>query len=297
MLAWWNWRLSTGMHVDDDPISEVLDHLLTHQASDGWEEFLRLYAGVVLGVVRHFEREEDAISDCFVYVCQQLTRNRFHRLRKFNPQGAARFTTWLRAVVRNLCLDWHRKEFGRYRPFHAIQRASALDQQVFAKMYSEGLSPDETLNALVTSFPSLDQQSLAASIGRLENLLTPRQRWLLAVRQTQVLPLDKNLGEMHQALELPDPAPGPEADAMEKERLQMLSDARRQLPSVDQLLLDLRFEQGLTLEQIARLEGLGSAQNVDRRIRDVIARLRMALTTGSEKNGYRVRVRELERTS
>src|SRR5512142_73994 len=55
--------------VDDQGISKILEALAKHRAREAWEEFLRVYAGTILSVVRHFEREEDAVSDCFVYVC------------------------------------------------------------------------------------------------------------------------------------------------------------------------------------------------------------------------------------
>lgn len=272
-----------GGCVDDQSIPEILDSLATRQAREAWERFLRLYAGLILVVVRHFERDEDATSDCFVHICQQLIRDRFRRLRKFRPDGPARFSTWLRAVVRNLCLDWHRKEFGRHRPFNAIKRASALDQQIFAKIYGEELPPEEALHSLLPLFPSLNSEAIAASVERVEELLTPRQRWLLAVRRTQILPLDGASGEACGTMEVPDPGLGPEAGVLEKERQQMLAHAVGQLPPGDQVLLDLRFGQELTLEQIARVEGLESAQTADRRIRDVVARLRLALNTGMAK--------------
>ncbi len=265
--------------MNEQTIAKILTHLSKHQAQDAWEEFLRLYAGTVLGVVRHFERDEDAIADCFVHVCQQLIKNRFQRLRKFNVRGPARFTTWLRAVVRNLCLDWHRQEFGRYRPFNALRRASALDQQIYAKVYEEGLSAPEVLESLRPAFPSLNSEAVAAAIQRIAAVLTPRQRWLLTVRRAQVLPLDGEwiLGE----LDVVDPQPGPEAAAIAKDQTEKLGHAVVQLPAGDRVLLGLRFGQSLTLEQIARVEGLENAQGADRRIREIVARLRLILDSGA----------------
>lgn len=40
----------------------------------------------------------------------------------------------------------------------------------------------------------------------------------------------------------------------------------------------LRFEEELTLEQIAKLLDLGNAQRADRQIKEVLARLRVELT-------------------
>ena len=51
-----------------------------------------------------------------------------------------------------------------------------------------------------------------------------------------------------------------------------------QLSKRQRLLIRLRFEQELTLDQIANLLDLGNAQRVDRQIKDVLARLREVLS-------------------
>jgi DNA-directed RNA polymerase specialized sigma24 family protein len=54
------------------------------------------------------------------------------------------------------------------------------------------------------------------------------------------------------------------------------------------LLLRLRFDQDLTLEQIARLTGMESAQSVDRRIRRVLEELRQRMNVEKNDRGVRV---------
>jgi len=49
------------------------------------------------------------------------------------------------------------------------------------------------------------------------------------------------------------------------------------LSTRDRLLIRLRFERDLTLEEIARLLQLDNAQSADRRIREVVARLRQGM--------------------
>ncbi len=46
------------------------------------------------------------------------------------------------------------------------------------------------------------------------------------------------------------------------------------LPPSERLLVRLRYGQDLTLEQVARVAGLGDPQRADRRIRKVLAELR-----------------------
>jgi hypothetical protein len=49
------------------------------------------------------------------------------------------------------------------------------------------------------------------------------------------------------------------------------------LTDSDRLLVRLRYQEGLTLQQVARLVGLKDAQTADRRLRDIIDHLRQAL--------------------
>src|SRR5205085_1351816 len=143
--------------------------------------------------VRRLEPDGDRASDCFQFVCEQLVKDKFRRLHAYDPTGPASFSTWLRAVVRNLCLDLRRKEFGRLRDFRSISRLTPVDKEV---------------------------------LGRALSRLTKPER----------------------------------------------------------LLVKLRFEDELTLEQIAGLLGLGNAQRADRQIKEVLARLRQDVDPTDDKN-------------
>jgi RNA polymerase sigma factor (sigma-70 family) len=62
------------------------------------------------------------------------------------------------------------------------------------------------------------------------------------------------------------------------ERRAALDRALEQLSKRERLLVRLRFEQELTLEQIANLLDLGNAQRADRQIKELLARLRVDLS-------------------
>src|SRR6478609_92717 len=85
----------------------------SHDPELAWSHFLSEHSGLIYHVIRHFESDPDEAADVFQFVCERLIENRARRLRKFKGEGAATFATWLRAVVRNLCIDWHRQRFGR----------------------------------------------------------------------------------------------------------------------------------------------------------------------------------------
>src|SRR6058998_476654 len=99
----------------DPEIATILQAFRSRRDQDAWAEFLRLYSPVILQVTQLSTRDHDDAADCFVFACEQLSRDNFRRLLQFRPEGPASFTTWLKVVVRNLYFDWHRKKFGRRR--------------------------------------------------------------------------------------------------------------------------------------------------------------------------------------
>jgi RNA polymerase sigma factor (sigma-70 family) len=94
------------------PIEEILDRLGSPDNQEAWNDFLSEYSSQIYQVVSYLESNSEHAGDCFQFVCEQLIKDRSKRLRKFKGDGAASFSTWLRAVVRNLCIDWHRKVFA-----------------------------------------------------------------------------------------------------------------------------------------------------------------------------------------
>jgi len=257
-------------------IAEILRRLDSEAAPLAWAEFLEVYSGLLFQVVRLIEADPDDAANCFVFVCEQLSRNRFHRLRKFRLGGPASFPTWMRAVTRRLCIDWYRSQSGRAHIFGSIAGLSALDRDVFRCVHQNGASLDEAFLQLSARFDGLTREQVSESAERIQRSLTPRQRWLLSTRKRQFEPLEAALlDETHASLDrLQDPAPGPEAIAAERQRRTALARALARLPNADQFLLRLRFEQDLTLDQVARLTGLPDPQTADRRLRKILDVLR-----------------------
>jgi RNA polymerase sigma factor (sigma-70 family) len=260
-------------------IANILDGLGSGSRQTAWADFLECYSPLILQVVRLFEADPDDIADCFLFVCQKLAGNSFRRLRRFRPDGPASFTTWMRAVSRRLCLDWYRSAFGRTRIFDSIARLSTLDREVFRIVYELSLPLDEARAALSIRFGALTAEQLGECLERIQQSLTPRQQWLLSTRRRRLEPLETELGEgARPGLDhLHEPGPNPEALAVRQEEREGLAQALASLPASDRLIIRLRFEEELTLEQIARLSGLGDAQAADRRIRKILHLLRQRL--------------------
>lgn len=278
------------MLMNDPDVARVLGRLSSPGAADAWRDFLDAYAAHILHVIRIEERDPDDASDCFLFVCEQLSHKGFRRLRRFRVDGPASFLTWLCAVVRNLSIDWHRKRAGRRRPFRSISRLPVLEQELFRCVYERGMGVEAALFHLRPRFPALSWERLVEGVERVRKALAPRQLWLLSTRKSSFVSFEepRSTSGGKSFPQPTDPGPDPETLAALNETRTALARALSQLPRFDRLLLRLRFDQDLTLEQIARLTGMESAQSVDRRIRRVLQELRQRMKVAKNDRGVRV---------
>ena len=255
-------------------IEQILHELPSSVAEQAWSDFLEQYSAQIYQVICHHETDPDKTSDCFQFVCEELVKEKFRRLRRFKIDGSATFSTWLRAVVRNLCIDWHRKQTGRPRPFKSISKLSTFDQHVFQLLYERGVSTEEGLQLLITTFPNATEESLLESKQRIEIGLTPQQRWLLNTRAARAHEAAFLTDFEDERSDIADARANPEAQAINNERYRNLMRKLKRLSDQDRLIVHLRFEQELTLDQIAKLLQLGNAQRVDRQLKQILSQLR-----------------------
>jgi len=268
--------------MSEFPLSQLFDQLGSPESEEAWSRFLEEYGTLIFQTVRHFEQNPDDVADCFQFICEQFVKDSFRRLRRFQPDGPAIFSTWLRAVVRNLCLDWHRKQFGLRRVFRSIERLSPLEQEIFRCVHEHALDEQETLVSLAPHFPQLTSETLSEAIKTINQELTGNQRWLLEARSRHKAGAGEPGNGNHPVGDAVDSRPSPEFEAIQNERRAKVERALKKLSKADKLLIRLRFEEDLTLKQIADLLELGNAQRVDRRIKEVLTLIRDELGAFSD---------------
>ena len=118
----------------------------SERSETAWEEFLRRYSRLILKVCWKYEKDYDKVMQRYVYACERLIDNDFHLLKKYNTDFMDRtpkFSNWLIAVVRNICVDYYRKLNGRKRYPAAVAQLSDEDKMFFKLYYWKGLSLTE----------------------------------------------------------------------------------------------------------------------------------------------------------
>ncbi len=260
--------------MSDPQIAALQRALRSGDHTQAWTDFLTSYSPVVLQAVRRSIWDNEQAADCFVFVCEQLCARGYRRLLKYKPESETSFVTWLRVVVRNLALDWHRRQSGRPRVFESVARMTLLHQEVYRLRYQEGRSLEETHLTLRERFLELTADAVSGADTELRQSLSPHQQWLLASRRAETVPLDAADPAEGPPTDVADPAPGPEELAISSEEWQRLARGLARLEPSERLLLQLRYGQGVTLTKLARFAGLPDAQTADRRVRAILDRLK-----------------------
>ena len=257
-------------------IETILQRLRGVDARDAWIEFLARYSDHIYKSAYLMTSDSDLAAECYLYACEKLCANNFKRLLSFRLQGPAKFETWLSVVARNLYLDCLRSRFGRKRLFRSLQRLPQFETEVFRLRVELGMSLDETVANLRPLHPNLTASEVQDAETRVQRTLSPRQRWLLQQQSAQREPMALDAGGDGNAIsiESPDPAPSPEIELLAREDRERLEEGMTRLAPEERLLVRLRFEEDLTLSEIAKLTESGDAQKVHYRLTAAIAKLR-----------------------
>jgi len=142
----------------DARIAPILQALATRSGEEAWAEFLRLYSPLISSVARLFGRNPDQVGEVFLFVCEGLARDGFRRLRRFKPDGPARFSTWLYAVARNACRDRARRRAARPRPL-PLSESNGEDAAVSNPGPEDQLALGETERLVARFFQETDAET------------------------------------------------------------------------------------------------------------------------------------------
>lgn len=222
---------------------------LRTSAEAAWKEFLRRYSNLFLKVIWQFEKDRDRVMDTYLYVCKRFANDDFAILRKFKAQYGSttpKFTTWLGAVVRNMCIDFYRLEHGRRRYPRAILRLPEFDRKVFELRFWRGHSVEEIEQQL----GARRKGAVGQSLRRVERHITRAPIGAHVQNQPVIVPYDDSSAAADLSLE------------QDAEFVQIIDQWLGALEPRVRLIVRLKFWENMTAREIARILQIKGEQKV-----------------------------------
>jgi RNA polymerase sigma factor for flagellar operon FliA len=202
---------------------------------------LSLLRDIVRFLARRYRLGADQIDELDSLVRLRMVENDYAVLRRFRQQST--LETYLNIVVQRVFHDYRNHLWGRWRPSAAAQRLGPLALALEELLYRDELTFDEACEVML-----LRRQGDRATLARLYPRLPARRG------RPRIEPLAT-------AAARPSPAPDPEEAAVDRAQQQQLAAAMaaalRGLAAKDRMLLRLRFGEGLTMREIARVLAKG----------------------------------------
>jgi RNA polymerase sigma factor (sigma-70 family) len=175
----------------------LLQHLLETsdraERESAWSALIEAHSRLLLYVCRSTAGDHDAVMDRYAWVLEHLRADDFRRLRSYVADGRSEFSTWLVVVAQRLCLDHHRRRYGRHRP--VLEGAEAQDEEFRVRRRVVDLLAAQVDLAALADGKAVDPedhirvsdlyQALEAALGGLE----PRDRLLVKLRFEDELPI------------------------------------------------------------------------------------------------------------
>ena len=191
-----------------------------------------------------------------------LIENDYEVLARF--QGHSSLRTYLMTVIQRLFLDHRRKSWGKWRPSAEAQRRGPIALRLEMLLYRDGLSFDEAVETLRTNFTATETR---AELSELAHALPARPR-----RR----PENEEALATVPAGEWASPQVQVEGAVTAARTQALIAEVMAALPPADRVVLRLRFEDGLSVADIARVLTLDQRQ-LYRRIEALLASFRRSL--------------------
>ena len=228
-----------------------------------------LCVGEILGYIarRHRLASEDR-EDFASFAMFKLVENDYARIRKF--RGESQFNTYLTVVLQRLFLDYRTQKWGKWRPSTAAQRLGTVAMRLETLLYRDGFEFHEAREILLTS---MECDRTEEELWELAGKLPRRERFFCVDEEVLA-----RLGTTRSV----DDYDRHEAASLLGDLESQLKDATEDLSSEDRLLLKMRFDQGLSVPEIAMVVNL-KPKTIYARITRLLKRIRCRL----EQSGVR----------
>jgi RNA polymerase sigma factor for flagellar operon FliA len=189
---------------------------------------------------RRHRHSPDEAEDFASWARLKLVEDDYGILASF--EGRSQMHTFLEIVVQRLFLDYRRAQWGRWRPSEEAKRMGPLAVSL-ETLQRDGMTLDDACQWLQAVDPNLSRQQVEEIAAR------------LPIRKAK--PIEEKHG-LRGLLTAPSQEPTPEEEILENEMeaarrraTAALPSLLQQLPPQDQLILRLRFAEGMQIVDIA----------------------------------------------
>lgn len=180
-------------------------------------------------------------------------------------RGLSTFKTFLVTVIQRLFLDWRIKEWGKWRPTADARRLGPVAIELERLVLRDHLEFEQAAETLISRGTAVSREECDRAWAEL-----PR-------RPARQRAGEQALDAVPAPVAVRDPIVVEEQFASAGKARSALADAIPALTPQEQLIIRLRFQDGVTVARIAQL--IGEEQKpLYRRIEQILARLRASLT-------------------
>jgi RNA polymerase sigma factor (sigma-70 family) len=235
---------------------------------------LRLVERAVAFACRRYGLDPDDAEEFAAIVNLKLVENGYAILCKYEKRSS--FATFISIVVQRMALDYRIHTWGKWHISAEAKRLGPLAVQLDQLLSRDGRTLEEAFVALAPHHDGLTRESLRALAERLPRH-PPRRR---AVQLDEAAPVAVTRGDVV------------EERAMTRdrrnasERVSMVMAAViESMPDDERLILQLRFEGGMAVSQIARVLRLDQKllyRRLERRMHDIRAELERSGLTSAD---------------
>jgi len=177
-------------------------------------------------------------------------------------------------------MDWFRKKHGRKRLIKCINDLPEIHQLVFRYLHQYGYSFEVTYHLLKSKhgFEKSIYEMLSI-VDEIDTLIQEKTKWNLRGNYHEII---SALPQEHLENISPENfhktnGSNPAQQIIRKDTLHILNDLLRSLSAENQLIIQLYYTKGLTLERIARVLKMKNIWRVQRKLKKALEQLRRML--------------------
>ena len=210
---------------------------------------------------RRYRLDPNDAEDFAAIVRLKLIENDYAILRAYEKRS--RFSTYISIVVQRMALDFRTRAWGKWHASAEAKRLGPLAVELEQHLQRDGRTAEEALTILSSRYDGVTRESLQALAARLPER-APRHREVALEAAESVA--------VTRPVDVEEPLLAGDRRRASKRISGVMSAVLDRMPEDERLVLQLRFEGGMTVAQIARTLRLDQRllyRQIERRMQDL----------------------------